>query len=925
MRLSAQQTAEEVALRPPTCFDHPASHPRPAIMVMVRTRGAREAPSPPLAGLGARSLSDEELAWRLHQELNAGMGSPALHTRTRNPGTSTEGTSGEGSGPGAHRSPASPRGVAPVSPRAVRTRADPGPGPVRAAPAARDVAPEAARAPRTRAGGAVKPEPSAARDAPAPAPAAARGAAVSSAQARTRPATRHGGAQPTTRMRDGFSSEEEEEEEVKVESDAEEEEGGERAGPAAGPSRKRGAASAPAPARAAKPLRIPKLPMVLQGRGSWYRARVVKDAGDRVLLEFTGFEDQFPALWLARGTDRIWRGSYRGKDWKYLGGGAWEPKKAAGAGARHARKAAAGPGAHADAAASGEGPGAGDDSPSVHSARSDGDSHPSDGRAAPRAGAAGGRWRRSAAAATAEGLSEAARSVVGGRAAGDAGPGPPSQHEEVGSPSRRRDPATRPAAVATAEIGAAGDADEAPASPAAKRVRRILDPIVREALAAAGAGEPVSMGAGSARRAGARRARDDPEVRVGEGRAGEGGAAPRGGRAGARRARDAEERPPRGVDGDEDWPGAGSRFPTQRGVKSTPAPVSGSGLGRTPTPETPLGRTSRRASLLASTPTAGGAMRAWREEEELAAARGEGERAGAGPGAARGPDEGAAPAPSNEAGRGAGDAPGGAPPGATRRRRKPATCARAPTGMDMDALPASPRAAPLPRKGGAGPWPGEFADDRPEDDRHSVGAVAAAEADAHAPQARDRPSPGEPLAQPPEAHAAGRDRPRRAPAVVAAAAAQRTQRRAAGDARARAWARELVEEAEYERYDVTGATREVQQRARRPGAAAAPRGSRAHADPGALTAKEVYGSILGALGACVAGQEGVADLARCGSWDNPAKPLLFSACGGWSETRWHVGGAAAPPRILEVSSDLFSPRAVALEEVGARPPLPLFH
>ncbi|RMZ57448.1 hypothetical protein APUTEX25_004282 [Auxenochlorella protothecoides] len=115
------------------------------------------------------------------------------------------------------------------------------------------------------------------------------------------------------------------------------------------------------------------------------------------------------------------------------------------------------------------------------------------------------------------------------------------------------------------------------------------------------------------------------------------------------------------------------------------------------------------------------------------------------------------------------------------------------------------------------------------------------------------------------------------------------------------------------------------QRARRPGAAAAPRGSRAHADPGALTAKEVYGSILGALGACVAGQEGVADLARCGSWDNPAKPLLFSACGGWSETRWHVGGAAAPPRILEVSSDLFAPRALALEEVGARPPLPLFH
>ena len=34
--------------------------------------------------------------------------------------------------------------------------------------------------------------------------------------------------------------------------------------------------------------------------------------------EFTGFEEQTGPLNLPRDSDRIWRGSYKGKDWRYL-------------------------------------------------------------------------------------------------------------------------------------------------------------------------------------------------------------------------------------------------------------------------------------------------------------------------------------------------------------------------------------------------------------------------------------------------------------------------------------------------------------------------------------------------------------------------------------------------------------------------------
>jgi len=75
----------------------------------------------------------------------------------------------------------------------------------------------------------------------------------------------------------------------------------------------------------AKPVKIPKLPMVLQGK-QWYRARLLKETSEKVLVEFAGFEHMLPSLWLPRASDRIWFGSYKGKDWRYLGDGAWEPK-----------------------------------------------------------------------------------------------------------------------------------------------------------------------------------------------------------------------------------------------------------------------------------------------------------------------------------------------------------------------------------------------------------------------------------------------------------------------------------------------------------------------------------------------------------------------------------------------------------------------
>eukprot|EP00803_Ostreobium_quekettii_P008210 evm.model.scf_2401.1 EVM.evm.TU.scf_2401.1 scf_2401:494-15580(-) len=73
--------------------------------------------------------------------------------------------------------------------------------------------------------------------------------------------------------------------------------------------------------------KLPRMPMVLHNK-EWYRARILREEEDRIFVEFTGFEDGsfVKPFWLSKDSGLIWRGSYRGKDWKYLGDGAWEPR-----------------------------------------------------------------------------------------------------------------------------------------------------------------------------------------------------------------------------------------------------------------------------------------------------------------------------------------------------------------------------------------------------------------------------------------------------------------------------------------------------------------------------------------------------------------------------------------------------------------------
>ncbi|KAG2495954.1 hypothetical protein HYH03_005884 [Edaphochlamys debaryana] len=85
--------------------------------------------------------------------------------------------------------------------------------------------------------------------------------------------------------------------------------------------------------RGPAPLKVPKLPMIRAGRG-WYRGRLLRESpdGHRVLVEVPGApggpEESAPK-WMPAVSDTIWRGSVKGKDWKYLGDGAWEPKPGA--------------------------------------------------------------------------------------------------------------------------------------------------------------------------------------------------------------------------------------------------------------------------------------------------------------------------------------------------------------------------------------------------------------------------------------------------------------------------------------------------------------------------------------------------------------------------------------------------------------------
>jgi hypothetical protein len=66
-----------------------------------------------------------------------------------------------------------------------------------------------------------------------------------------------------------------------------------------------------------KVIKIPKLPMVQFGN-AWYRAKLMKDVGARVMLEYQGFSHEGGPFWLPKDHPRIWRGSYKGRDWRHL-------------------------------------------------------------------------------------------------------------------------------------------------------------------------------------------------------------------------------------------------------------------------------------------------------------------------------------------------------------------------------------------------------------------------------------------------------------------------------------------------------------------------------------------------------------------------------------------------------------------------------
>lgn len=66
-------------------------------------------------------------------------------------------------------------------------------------------------------------------------------------------------------------------------------------------------------------FKLPRMPMIKHEK-AWYRARILKTEKERVFVEFTGFEDGslVKPFWIRKDSDRIWTGSYRGKDWKHL-------------------------------------------------------------------------------------------------------------------------------------------------------------------------------------------------------------------------------------------------------------------------------------------------------------------------------------------------------------------------------------------------------------------------------------------------------------------------------------------------------------------------------------------------------------------------------------------------------------------------------
>jgi len=80
----------------------------------------------------------------------------------------------------------------------------------------------------------------------------------------------------------------------------------------------------------AKKQRVGSRPMVFhEALGLWFRAQVTHRRPDGgVKVAWDGKDDWKPE-WLSCSSDRIWKGSMRNKDWKYVSNGGWLPKEKA--------------------------------------------------------------------------------------------------------------------------------------------------------------------------------------------------------------------------------------------------------------------------------------------------------------------------------------------------------------------------------------------------------------------------------------------------------------------------------------------------------------------------------------------------------------------------------------------------------------------
>lgn len=77
--------------------------------------------------------------------------------------------------------------------------------------------------------------------------------------------------------------------------------------------------------------KVPCRPMLELESGSniWFQAYVLKESLNEVKVRFPAADSQAEDTveWVRKVSSRIWRGSYRMSSWKYLGKGAWAPRK----------------------------------------------------------------------------------------------------------------------------------------------------------------------------------------------------------------------------------------------------------------------------------------------------------------------------------------------------------------------------------------------------------------------------------------------------------------------------------------------------------------------------------------------------------------------------------------------------------------------